>query len=183
MFKIGTLFGPDDTEFRYGDNYDIQTFPTWSRVAIGAESGHIPLMLEIARSWRGPFGILYVLVVSRLGHEPGRYQNPEPCSFDDLERFAHAFQEYFERDGRHHLWFMDLPSHSQLVYDNHNIIYAYGDIAWYCEFLKTRGFSQQEVQIACPHSHHYNQEFDNCEDEITKYWSWKRFPLQERDTP
>ena len=78
---------------------------------------------------------------------------------------------------------MDLPSHSQLVYDNHDIIYAYGNVEWYSQFLDTRGFSRQDVKIACPHRHHYNQEFDKCEDEILKYWQWKYFPLQEQDDP
>jgi hypothetical protein len=183
MFKIGTLYGPDDTEFQYDNIYQLEKYPTWSRLAIGAKDKQIPLMLEIIKSWHGPFGVLYVLVTSRLGHELGRYQIPEPCSFDDLELFAYTFQEYFEQDGRHHLWFTDMPSRSQLVYDNHDIIYAYGNIEWYCQFLDARGFSRQDVRIANPHSHLYNQEFDRCEDEILKYWNWKHFPLQEHDDP
>jgi hypothetical protein len=181
MFKIGTLYGADDAEVRYDNIYQLQQHPTWSRVAIGAKDRQIPLMLEIAKSWQGPYGVLYVLVVPRLGHEPGRYQIPEPCDFDALELFAYTFQEYFERDGRHHLWLMDLPSRAQLVYDNHDIIYAYGDMEWYTQFLDKKGFLRQDVDIACPHSHHYNQEFDSCEDEILKYWEWKHFPLQEQD--
>lgn len=183
MFKIGTVYGVEDTEFQYDDIYQVQKFPTWSRVAIGANNQQIPLILEIAKSWQGPFGVLYVLVTPRLGHQPGRYQNPEPCDFDAIELFAYTFQEYFERDGRHHLWLMDLPSNSQLVYDNHDIIYAYGDVERYTQFLDKKGFSRKDVRIACPHSHYFNQELDSYEDEIMKYWDWKYFPLQKQDDP
>jgi hypothetical protein len=183
MFKIGTLLAADEVECHYDNIYQVQDFPTWSRMAIGARDKQISLMLEIAKSWQGPYGVLYVLLVSRLGKEPGRYQNPEPCNFNTLEALARTFQEYLERDGRHHLWFMDLPSRSQLVYDNHNIIYAYGDIAWYSQFLDKKGFSRQDVKIACPHTHNYNREFDEAEDRILKHWEWKHFPLQEDDDP
>lgn len=183
MFKLGTLYGDNDVECQYGNIYEIQRQPTWSRVAIGANDRQIPLLLEIAKTWRGPYGILYVLITSRLGHEPGRYQSPEPCNFDALEVFAYTFQEYFERGGRHNLWLMDLSSHSQVIYDNHDIIYAYGNIEWYSQFLEARGFSRQDMHIACPHSHYYNPEFDRCEDDILKYWDWKHFPLQDQDDP
>jgi hypothetical protein len=185
MFKISSFYGSDEVETHYDNIYEIQEYPSWSRLAIGAKEEHIPLMLEIAKSWQGPYGILYVLVVSRLGHHrPGRYQISQPCTLEDLDLFGSTFQEYFERDGRHHLWLMDLFSRSQLVFDNHGIIYAYGDVAWYSRFLDRSGFTREEVKISCPHGHHYNHEMDHFEDEIMNYWDWKWFPLQdEHDDP
>lgn len=184
MFKIGTLHGPDDVEFQYGDVFQIREHPTWSRVAIGANDRQIQLMLDVAKSWQGPYGVLYVLVTSRLGHEAGRYQAAEPCDLDALARFAHKFREYFEEDGRHHVWFADVSSGAQFVYDNHDIVYAYGDIPGYTEFLKQKGFSEQDVHIPCPHAYYYHPEFDDSEREVLKYWEWKYFPLQsEHDDP
>jgi len=72
-------------------------------------------------------GTLYVLTVSRRGNNCARYQSAAPCSFDSLELFAHTFQEYFEGDARRHLWFIDVPTGAQLVYDNHDLIYSYGN--------------------------------------------------------
>jgi hypothetical protein len=175
---------PNSTRHDYGNVYKREIHPKWSRVTFAPNNQQIFMMLEIAKGWKGSFGILYVLTVSRRSHEPGRYQSPKPCSFKELELFAHAFQDFFEGDGRHHLWFTDVPSGNQLVYDNHNLVYSYGDDERTVALLKSHGFSENDPRIPCPHLHCFNQEFDNREDEIMKYFEWKRFPLQEKhDTP
>jgi len=110
MFKIGTRYGPDDVELRYGNVYQCQDYPQWSRTAIGADANQIPLMLEMAKSWPGPYGLLYVLVLSRRGHARARYQCPRPCGYNELESFAHQFRQYLEKDARHNLWIKDVGS-------------------------------------------------------------------------
>jgi hypothetical protein len=101
-----------------------------------------------------------------------------------LELFAHTFQEYFEGDGRHHLWFIDVPTGAQLVYDNHNLIYSYKNDADVIAFLKSKGLSEGDIRIPCPHEHCYNSKFDKCEDGIMEYFQWKEFPLkEEHDDP
>jgi hypothetical protein len=66
-FKLISLEGPADQERRFGDVFTHEVYPTWSRVTICADQGHIRLMLEIAEQWSGPYGVLYVLVSPRLG--------------------------------------------------------------------------------------------------------------------
>lgn len=179
-YKFGSLEDTGGVEYKYGNLFRHDVYSEWSRVTFTTDGHQIPLMLEIAERWRGPYGILYVLAISRLGrHGIARYQSPEPRSFDDLELFAYNFQEYFEGDGRHHLWFIDVPTGAQLVYDNHNLIYSYGRDSEVISFLMTKGFVEGDPQIPCPHQHCYNQEFDTSEDEIMKYFEWKKFPLQE----
>jgi hypothetical protein len=183
-YKFGSLKGRGGEEFRYGDVYSHEVYPDWSRVTIGANENQIHLMLEIAKGWAGPYGILYVLVASRLGHGDGRYQSPEPCSYDDLELFAYTFQEYFEQDGRHHIWFMDLSGNSQLIYDNHDLIYSYGDDERVIAMLESKGMSAGDPGIPGPHEHRFNQEYDRAEDEIMEYFRWIKSPLQdEHDNP
>lgn len=178
-YKFGSLQDAGGFEHKYGDLFRRDTQPTWSRVTIAPDAKQIPLMLEIAKRWKGPCGILYVLKASRLGHGDARYQSPEPCSYDDLELFAYTFQEYFEGDGRHHLWFIDEPTGARLVYDNHNLIYSYGNDDDVIELMISKGFSEGDPKIPCPHEHCYNPEFDKTEDEIMEYFAWKKFPLQE----
>lgn len=43
---------------------------------IGPARGHVELMLALMKEMDGPFGVLYVLVVSRVGNAEGRYQSP-----------------------------------------------------------------------------------------------------------
>jgi hypothetical protein len=182
MFKISTFQGTAEVEVSYENVYEVQENQTLSRVAIGPKAEQVSLLLEIAESWAGPFGVLYVLVVPRRDqHRPGRYQIPEPCVFSELGTFAKTFKDYFERDGRHHLWIMDLPSRSQLVYDRHGIVYAYGDVKRYCQFLDEKGFARQKIDVPCPHGHHYNAAMDHFEDEIMRYWQWKWSPLRKEN--
>jgi hypothetical protein len=179
---------PIDDHFRqsfqkhfYGNVFFHETHPNGSRVFIGVDESQISLMLDIAKRWQGPYGILYVLKVPRHGHAEGRYQVPVPCTFDALEYFADKFQKYFEVDGRHNLWFKDLASNNQLIYDNHNIIYSYGEDEEIIDLLKIKGFKEGKIKVPVPHSHSYNEEYDNSEDEIIDYFQWKIFPLQDID--
>lgn len=178
--KFESAVGPSGVEYRYGNLFRHDVHPDWSCVIFAPNEGQIPLMLDIAKQWNGPYGILYVLKVSRRGHENARYQCPGPCSFDDLMVFAHTFQDYFERDGRHHLWFADMPSGAQLVYDNHNLIYSYGNDDEVIALLKSKDFSEDDPRVPRPHMHHYNAEFDENEEQIMKYFQWIKSPLQDK---
>jgi hypothetical protein len=127
--------------------------------------------------------VLYVLVVSRSGHTEGRYQVPEPLSYEELELILYTFREFFEQDGRHHLWVSSASDEGFFVFDNHNVIYAYGDLDAYEAHLESAGFGQGTLDMPVPHSHHYHFQFDDAEDEVIGYWQWKKFPLQPQDTP
>ena len=173
----------DETAFAFPDLWEREEQPTWSRLRIGARSGEVPLLLSLCHNCSGPFGILYVLLVSRRGHEPGRYQAPEPVSLEALEQFLLGFREYLEQDGRHHLWIRSMKDETQFVYDNHGLIYAYGPLDRIERQLADRGFSPGSTEIPCPHSHHYHVEFDEDEDRLVRYWNWLHFPLQPTDDP
>jgi len=69
-----------------------------------------------------------------------------------------------------------------LVYDNHDVIYAYGPLAEFEDILRSNGLTQCEaVSFPAPHTHRYNVEFDQQARDIMKHWEWIRFPLQESD--
>jgi hypothetical protein len=140
-------------------------------------------MLDLSRGMQGPFGVLYVLLVSRQGHEQGRDQNPTPVGRHDLELFLYSCQEFFEQDGRHHLWLMSTNGEGQFIFDNHNVVYAYGDLDAYERVLRGRGFREGAIRTPAPHSHHYHAAFDVCESDVLAYWDWKRFPLKDSDDP
>ncbi len=185
-YKFGTVQNNVRRPHRYGNLFRHEMHADRSRVVIAPKEKQISLMLEIAKEWAGPYGILYVLKLSRRDHKAARYQSPEPCSFDELKRFADTFGDYFERDGRHHVWFADFASGSQLVYDDHDLIYSYGNDDHVISLLKAKGFEETDPPnvIRSPHVHCYNQEFDAKEDEIMDYLQWIEFPLQEEhDNP
>ena len=178
-YKFGALTEGDGVKHYYGNIYTHEVNPEWSRVVIGPNGDQIALMLDIAKEWEGPYRILYVLVIPLSDDDCARYQAPKPCYFTELERFAHTFREFFEGDGRHHLWFADSASDAQLVYDRHDIIYSYGKDEAVIALLEDRGFGDGELKIPDPHVHCYNEEFEEQADAIMRYFDWKKSPLQE----
>ncbi|WP_345842827.1 hypothetical protein [Shewanella algae] len=181
LFKIGNL--DNQEELFWDDIYKVEAYPNFSRLLIGCRAREIPLILEFCKEMEGPFGVLHVLLVSRLGKESGRYQSPYPLSYDELELFLYEHQEYFERDGRHHLWVSSVSGEGQFIYDNHNYIYAYGDIDTYVGKLKLKGFSEGEINIPAPHCHNYHAEFDGEEESVNNAFDWLYSPLQDGDDP
>lgn len=183
-FKFGTLQDEVPVPYRYPDVYDDWPTTVGSRWAIGPSSRHIDLMIELSRELPEPFGMLYVLMVPRRGVRPaGRYQSPVPLERAVMESFLRQFEAFFENDGRHHVWITSLPRHDTLVYDNHNVIYAYGPLDGYEAVLRRRSLTRGRLQFPVPHTHHYHAQFDAAEEEVMARWEWKRFDLAPEDEP
>ncbi len=171
------------TEFTFPNVWERETYPEFSRLLIGSREHEVRLILEQCQSKKGPFGVLYVLLASRVGNEPARYQSPEPVDYDDLELFLYTFQEYFEQDGRHTIWVSSLSDEGQFIFDPHNYIFAYGDLDRIAASLGAKGYSEGQVRVPAHHAHHYHAEFDETEDEVMSYWSWLKSPLEPSDDP
>lgn len=180
-YKFGTLQGDDWIPFAYLNVWEQEKTTGPARLIIAPASGQIELMRKLAEVLPEPFGILYVLLVPRGQGQPGRYQSPVPSSRAELDAFLTQFQEFFERDARHHIWIMSLPASATLVYDNHNVIYAYGPLEKFKQVLKQQGFQEGSVRFPSPHSHNYNVEFDQAEKDVIAYWDWLHFPVAEQD--
>lgn len=129
-----------------------------------------------------PLGILYVLAVPRGGSEPGRYESTSPVSKQQAVELLEHFRDYLENDGRHHIWVASMSSGDLLVYDRHNVIYAYGPLPEYENVLAGSGLKKAEsVLFPSPHPHHYHAVFDQDERDLLGYWEWKRSPLRDSD--
>lgn len=153
-----------------------------NRLVIAPSDDHISLMIELSGVMTEPFGLLYVLTVPRGQGRAGRYQCPEPVVRQDSIEFLSRFQQFFEGDGRHHVWLKSVSSSDQLVYDKHNVIYAYGQLPAFEKILSQRGMEKvDKVHFPFPHIHNYNSEFDEDERDLLRCWEWKQFPLQDSD--
>jgi len=183
-FKFGTVRDEHDTEvkrFSFPNLWNIEKTSGPERLVIAPEAGHVDLLIELSRTLPEPFGILYVLVVPRGGNEEGRYQSDAPANRSVTESFLNEFRDFFENDARHHVWIFSLPSRAMLVYDNHNVIYAYGELEKFKQLLDAKGFRQGEINLPEPHVHLYNPSFDGEETRILSTAGWKKFPLLESD--
>ena len=179
-------FGAGEYEtgpYQYGNLFEIRKTTGPAQLVIAPAMNHIDLMIELARALPEPFCILYVLKVSRTGAVAGRYQSPVPLDRPVAESFLLEYKDFFENDGRHHVWLLARPDFHGIIYDNHNVLYAYGQIEKFCDILLAKGLSEGKVKFPVPHRHCYNPEYDDMEEQVFAHWEWTKFPLQEGDDP
>ena len=71
--KFSSLIGSDFTPYCYPNAWAVEKTSGPDRLVIAPSSGHVELMTKLAGVLPEPFGILYVLLVSRRDNDPGRY--------------------------------------------------------------------------------------------------------------
>jgi hypothetical protein len=166
----------------YGNRFFRQPCGNSHRLVIGASRSNVKLLDRLSTTFSSQrFYVLYVLLLSHAGRRPGRYQSPLIESHEDLQLFIWTFQLFFEGDGRHHVWIGSPDSNDLLVYDQHDVIFAYGSLDAFEAILIDEGFSQAEFWFPCPHSHSYDPANVTQEEELLAYWDWVYHPLQDGD--
>jgi hypothetical protein len=182
-YKFGYLTPTkEDLPFEYCDTWAIQGTTGPDRLVIAPRSNQVDVLSELIASLPEPFDVLYVFLVSRTEASPARYQSPDSLTRGELAAFLSRFRKYLECDGRHDLWVRSTQDSSLLVYDQHNVIYAYGPLETFKEVLRSRGFANvPKINFPDPHTHHYNEEFDEDQNALLSYWSWNISPFTQHD--
>lgn len=169
------------------DAYEIEPCTDGrDRVVAGARRSDADLLLALLGTWRvSGYWLLYVLTTSRTHTRVGRYQAAEPVDWRGLEEFARRYEHFLCHDGRHSLWVGSVENdpRRQLVYDQHDILYLYGDPEADRAALEARGFCPGVVDIGRVHAHHYHPEHDAFERALLEDRAWTWSPLQSVDDP
>ncbi|HVT72904.1 MAG TPA: hypothetical protein VHD61_07190 [Lacunisphaera sp.] len=153
--------------------------PDRLKIAVSEEGTQI--LLQLASLLREPFAALYILLVPRGGSAEGRYQSPW-MSRSELSDLFERFAAFWDQDARHHLWLFSDPDRATLVYDRHNVIFAYGPIEDYVRVLEAGGYTEaQELPFPAPHTHHYHATLDEQERALVSLPGWSKSPLREGD--
>lgn len=180
-YKFGWIPN-EERRYEYPDNFAFERTSGPESLVIAPSANHISILIDLLHLMSEPLGTLYVLVVPRGGSKAGRYQTANPVSKEQAEDLLTSFKEYFENDGRHNIWVASMSGSHQLVYDRHNVIYAYGPLPEYENVLLGRGLRKVEfVRFPSPHTHNYHAAFDQDERNLLRHWRWKRSPLHESD--
>jgi len=183
MAKFTSLDGNgNNIDHDYGDRYFRQPSGDTHRLVIGTSGSNIQLLDALAAVYgQQQYFALYVLLLSHAGRPPGRYQSPIIANHEDLQVFLYSFQEFFEGDGRHHLWIGSPGCSDLLVYDQHDVVFAYGSIDIFEEVLIERGFTEEEFWFPSPHSHSFDPANVREEDAVLACFDWQFFELQPGD--
>ena len=162
-------------EFVHGQNMDYwQPFDEpklfekeRNRYIIGGSKGHLDTILKLVREMEEPFRILYVLVVTRSGAREGRYESVD-LGLEEVEGFIESYRDALEHDGRHHFWVHSMGDNSTLVFDRHQVIYAYGLLDAFGKILEDCGYRPGTVDRNYRHAHNYHPLFDNDQASIVE---------------
>jgi hypothetical protein len=171
------LDGVGQAPYRHSNAWKREPAGNTERLVIGPQGDFIDLVMSLTACLQPPYAVLYVLSVPRGGSEPGRYQLWDRLDLDQLSAFVEPYRSYLEGDARHHLWIHSLDSAASIVYDKHDLIYAYGPLDCYLQTLTERGLTEGEVELPFPHYHNYFEEFDSMETQIIAGHTWRRTPI------
>lgn len=181
--KFGTLDSHGEpVTHDYGNVYFRQPCGDGERLVVGPTQKQVKLLDDLAATFPTQrYFVLYVLLLSHAGRSPGRYQSPLVENHEDLQLFIWTFQTFFEGDGRHHLWIGSPDSSDMLVYDQHDVIFAYGNLDVFESVLDNHGFEHREFWFPSPHTHGYDPANVSVENELMSFFEWRYFELQPGD--
>lgn len=150
------------------------------RLRIGPRGGQRFLFQYLAGRVGPPHKLLYVLHTSRTHALLGRYESPWIES-DDLATFLDRFGDFIAQDSRHDLWALCGAGDGTIVWDRHDLMYAYGPLDRYIMLLEDGGFREGWPSVPAPHAHLYHPEWDDAERAVLTDYDWHRTDLREED--
>jgi hypothetical protein len=175
--------GPLAPAFLHPEAFARQRTTGPNRLRIGGGRDSPRLLGTLASLLSEPLFVLVVLKVSRTHTGPGlgRYE-AVPRSYVQVLDFLDEYHDLFAYDARAEVWVGSTGNSDLLVLDEHDLIYAYGNLDTFERELEAQRFRREDVEIPYPHTHWYRGEFDALEAELCDRLDWNRvLPLQESD--
>ena len=150
------------------------------RLIVGVPAGDRDVLLKLLECVEEPLFLLYLLHTPRGEAEPGRYQSPKLTSAE-VRAFLARYSSLLANDARHDFWVRSPASDATVVWDRHNVIYAYGPVECFESSLRALGFDKTIPVVPVPHAHHYREEYDTLASEVFTAFQWRQSPLREGD--
>ncbi|HEY0625466.1 MAG TPA: hypothetical protein VGD10_01910 [Allosphingosinicella sp.] len=160
--------------------FERQQTGSYDRLVCGIPGGDPAVMLSLAQCMSQPFYLLYLLHTPREGAPAGRYQSP-PLTNSELHAFFADFAPLLRSDARHDIWIFSPDDRATLVWDRHNLLYAYGPLDSFTQVLRGLGFHMGTPDIPTPHAHLYHAEMDGLVRVLLDRYEWIRSDLMPED--
>jgi len=180
LAKLEHLVGSELEPFHFANTFVREKTTGPERLRIGPRGGHRSLMEMLAACAEPPHKLLYLLHTTRTDASLGRYESPwlEPA---ELKAFLSRFGDFLAQDSRHDLWVLGAGTKGTIVWDRHDMMFAYGPLDRYIHVLESGGFREGWPTLPDPHVHHYHSEWDDAEREMLAYFQWRRTDLRPED--
>ncbi|MBS0369416.1 MAG: hypothetical protein JSS57_09480 [Proteobacteria bacterium] len=150
------------------------------RLVAGVPAGDVTIFKRLVESIEAPYFLLYVLHTPRGEGQAGRYQSPS-IGLDELESFLERYAAFLSGDARFDIWAYSPSENATVIWDRHDLIYAYGATKRFAMALRELGFEQGAPGIRFPHQHHYRAEFDADASDVLHAFEWCYSPLHPED--
>jgi hypothetical protein len=183
LYKFGRT-SPEEGPWLPGKVFARDTRGSTHCLRIAATDHQVQLLDTLIGKMPAPFWLLYVLVVPRGEGQPGRYQSSDPLTNELLKEFLARFRNFLESDGRYNIWIKSESGPALLVWDRHDLIYAYGFEEEWAKDLLIAGWTEVDADVISlpdPHAHHYHEIFDEDSRAILAAMKWNHSPLREQD--
>jgi len=181
MYKLSFQRGDAWVEHSHPPEYREETLSGGTvRIVAGVPAGDSTVIRTLAAELPAPFFLLYVLHTPRGEGEPGRYQSPE-MDHAQLDSFLAEYGALLSGDSRHDFWIYAPDVPATIVWDRHNLLYAYGPLDDFTRALRALGFREGDPNVAFDHIHHYRKEFDVAAASLLSALAWVHSPLRSQD--
>jgi hypothetical protein len=183
LYKFGWLReGRDELPYEYENVWAKETTSGADRLVIAPRSNQTQFIQNLTKCLQSPFLLLYVLVVPRGEGASGRYESKYSFTSAQLQQFFLSYSDFLEHDARQNLWIRPVSGEGLIVYDRHNVIYAYGPLEQFVTILHLNGLKESnKVRFPSPHIHCYHDEFDPDAKRILQEEEWNLSPLRAGD--
>jgi hypothetical protein len=179
MHKMEHLVSGEWREYSHKPVFDRQPLSnSSSRVLFGVPSGDLTVVRTLLRCIEAPLQLLYVLKVPRGDQKAGRYESPL-IDWRELDAFLDEFGAFLVADARCDLWISSPSSDGMIVWDEHNLGYAYGPLACFEDALRGLGFTTGRPVIPAPHSHKFHGGYDPEAEALLAHFAWRYSPGDE----
>jgi hypothetical protein len=179
-WKISSLSGDDWIDYRHQDTFQLEDLGPTQRLRVGAAQPSAVFRI-LSSEVVSQVLLLWVLRTSRIDTQLGRYQSP-PLPHREAIDLIDRFASFFEQDARSDIWIHTKTPEATVVLEEHNIIYAYGDLSRFDARLTQASLRPGAVSIPSPHAHNYHAEHDHSEREFLGVLPWSVSPLRPEDT-
>ncbi len=183
LTKLGQIVDGVEVPFRFANQFLVEDNDRVQRLVIAPKGDHIELALILADLFPEPYWVLLIQLVSGE-RQPGRYESDRGFTHEQLSRFCREHTEFLEGFGSHHFWIASKESEGLIVYDQHNYLYAYGDLPVLASLLTYRGFTEVEsFELPDPHIHFFHPEHAGLQEAFFESCDWRRTELRPEDDP
>jgi hypothetical protein len=160
----------------YSNCYQEQCISGVHRILIATSGSTTQLVVDLLAFFPGPYRLVYLLVTPPEGFEPMKYEK-ENLSQRDLRELLETYKDFLESDARHHLWIHSEGAGGTIICDEHDWVYAYGNIEAVKQYLIENDFADQAPEIPFPHLHNESNSNDPMMQKLLNHFDWKAQPV------